>query len=418
VLFALACGVVLRRHAELRSSNRDERQPSKTTRQFAWPALCLILIGIVAVPELVKNANIEMIMGGTGRRIEVATTSPEDQTLDLDQEIGHMVAALAWQPNHVLGHAYLANLYMARCQQRLFDRLSGEMDTADPNQLWWFASPRYMSIRANEFKRSANLAGLKQLRETEEVASDLSRAYEHFLRSRTVCPFVPRVHFRMAVLEPLLAETRVDTDTHLARATKVASIRPDVLQNVGAVALMSGSRDKGLGWFRKCVECEQGISEELLSLAIPLTTPEEFVKAMQVTDPKILVSVAEERFASDELVLWRTVFAQEAIAVAEKNDQKDGVAARVIGDAYRLLGEPMTAIKSYARAVDEDKSNIDLRFALVVAYENAEMLGDAAREARICVNMMPDKSKYDRALKRIVRKLQKKGLASPRSKSR
>ncbi len=405
VLFSLACGIVWRRYAEL-NNDSDSHQ---LTRHFVWSAFFIVLIGIVAVPELVKNANIEMVMGGTGRRIEVATDSLESMPTDIDARIGRMVSALAWQPDHVLGQAHLANLYMARCQRDIYSRLLSEVgEDTNPSQLWWYASPRYLSIRANEMRRQGDVVGLERLQATAEVKNDLTQALTHFAISRAVCPFVPRVHFRLAVLEPLVLSAASDTEAHLSRGTRVASIRPDVLQNAGAVALMTGLRPEGLEWFRKCVACEQGVSEQLLSLAIPLTSPSEFLESVAIVDPQELIRVADENLQGDELEPWRTEFALRAIKLGNQSTAEDGAGAQAVGDAYTILGKPLQAISAYEMAIEQDKSNVEYRFRLAVAYEDQSMLREAVREIGICVRMMPEKSKYERMLKRVQRKLQRK----------
>ena len=400
ILFASIIGVVV-------GCAEQANVPGKDVRKFrlnyrAW-IIATILLGVFSVRELALRANVEYAMNWSSTKMEFSNASPYATEPRVTLEIAKLRRALALYPNHSYGQARLANLHLVKFRNLLFaDLVRLCDDKIPPDDCWSFTDLFNVSSRLRSEPSSS--ISRKHLVRTAAYRNHVLPAWKSLLASRSQNSFIPEVHYRMALLEPLVAPGANRTQFHLKRVVAIAPQDSEMLFNCGMVISQVGEREQSLEWIRRAAHLENNIPPYVAAFAKAYLSPEEFVKSVLPSDPDVLLDVIHRHFPDDQDRMWQVALGARAAELLNARilDEASAEDLYLIGLANFYSGKPQIACSYYEKAIMLQSGVAHWRLDYARSLEAIGETSSGLREAKLALRLKP---KWWKA-KQFVRKME------------
>ena len=441
LLFALLCGAVSGRAAELVKKGTSPGLLALRRGRFLSPALvALLLTGMVlGCLEIRRAAAVDVVM----RSIQFDGPPTEISIRDVEDSIKELETATQHRQDDAEAQKTLARLQILLYRLRAVEQYREGIDSdreqfeqreeepppaVDDLTLWEWTSlekSQYVMHRAIE---NNDLDVLEELRSTPLVEDHVRPALKHLLLARRSCPLLPEVHLLIAQLCGFVADPVTDR-IHLARLRQLAPSRPELLFQCGLLELQAARAELAAESWKRCLTISAGrpeyshFEEEILRIAGPeLATPGMIAKLLP-DDPKELVRLARDTFKrknegekqeeDDADAKVHDLLVQRAEELLEQIDLPPGEQYYLRGAVCELKGDFPQAIDNYRRAVELRYEEVPWRYELAVLLKKQGRIDEAHKEARLCALREPHKLEYRRLLEEInhTRSL---GTSSPR----
>ncbi len=376
----------------------NDRPPVVQAPRTAWllavPSLLVVacLAGPGLVGAVVAEPNWHRALA-QGRNL--FQRSVTDQATDLVPMIHDLSQVVAWQPNHALAHARLAEVHL-----RLFQQAQG------PNGL----DARHV--------RDAALASQFASREALDAwlttafgskREHLDRAFEHARLAVTLCPVQGAMYLRLAALTFLAGPDALSKDLCLQQAFQVRPRDGNVLFEIGQEAHLAGDSEQAFAFWQRSFQCGPRHQERLIRLLADQMSASAFMELFPLDLPAFARLEARYRQLrrTDDLTAALTAHAQTAGRLAAKLTDDAAVRAWLeAAQAYRELGDVDACVASLQQALSWDAANYDIHYALGSCLFQAKRYADAEKYLTWC----RQRRRHDETLRAMVDTIATQGL--------
>ncbi|MEM7315778.1 MAG: O-antigen ligase family protein, partial [Planctomycetota bacterium] len=373
ILVMCMIGVVLGSHRSLNSL-------PVTQSTAAGCLILLIFLGGIATREAFAHAGIERAMSNNAyRTFSPGSNSPVSLAI-LDEEIERLAAALELCPDHPTGHARLADMYLRRSRVRIYEQLSQQVDK---QSAWVLTSPEYLASRFHANDDPVVL--------DDAVAADLKAAEHHFLSSNWSCPLLPRVHYRLGLIQSILSDQPKDPLTGVKDCLSLVKMHSKLHLSGGSVAILTKDDEQAATWLRRGLVLGGEMSPGMLYLISREWSIDRFIERVLGEDIEVTWQFLRSSRSNEA---WRNALCQHLIQLVGNTPNGEGLSPAFrcyLADAHAMLGNTEEAEKLY-RSTFEKIARTDLiefRFSFAKLLYRKGRFGEAFEHTESCLEEMP-----------------------------
>lgn len=402
LLFALLCGAISGRAADLASQERS-----------GWSRRLLVLPRAGLLPTLLVTFLLGAILWGaletrcvavvetTLKNVRLTKSPSETSPAVLVDAIERLGVALKQREDDAEAQHRMATLWLHLYRARAYEQLREEMGSeSDDPRLWQATSQIVLHGRAHYFARSNLPSELQRLRNEPVVKDQLTPALEHLMLARRACPLLSDVHATIGELCGVLIDPAGD-EVHIERAQRLAPSDPDLLFRCGLLELQAGRTRSACDSWRKSLAAGDRHLNDILLLAGQQPSPVEMVDSVLPDSPLLLVRVARERYGAEEDIEIRRKLADRVERLIGEIGLPEEERHHLRSSASSLKGLYPEAIASLSRAVELRPEQADWRYELAVLLKDQGRIDEAHEQAKLCARMDPNNGKYRTLLKEI-----------------
>lgn len=368
----------------------NDRPPVMALPRVAWLLAIPALLGTAGLvgPGLLRAIVAEPIWHrALAHWQNLAERDPADQSAGLETVIEDLSQVVAWQPNHALAHARLAEAHLRRFQQVQGPSGMDARHVRDAAEASRFASPAALNAWLNQ------AFGVNR--------QHLDWALQHARKAVRLCPVQGRPYLHLAALTFLEGSGVPNKSLCLEQALAVRPLDGDILFEIGQEADLAGESERARAFWQQSFQCGGRHQERLIRLLANQWSADVFLKNFPVGLPAFTRLEARYRQLrrADDLKVVLMAHAQAAGRSAAKLTGPP--AAKVwleAAKAYEELGDVDACVTGLQQALRSDASNYEVHYMLGTCLFQAKRYAEAQEHLTWC----RQRKRHDETLRAMV----------------
>lgn len=401
LLFALICGAVSGRSAQITRQGRELDHPSPPHR-YAFVVLALLMLGLgwFGRSELKAASSVEQALRSV--RMDNALTSFTPN--QIRPHIESLELAVSDQVDNPELHRRLAELWIQLYRAETLELVRAKTAFDDPNdpRLYQLTLPMVLHQRFHFLNQVKLTDEMDRLRESNAVQENLIPAIKHLALSRMYCPLLPEVHSGLAQLCGVVGDPTED-QLHLERIRQLAPGNPDLLYASGLMEHHAGRVDLALACWKNCLTLSDRYLDNVLELADPWLARDDVVEKLLPDSPQLLVRLARQRYAEEAYTEVQRAMVARAANLLERVDLDEADRYYLQAAICVLNSEPESALECYAEAVRRRPDAFKWRFEYALLLQQQGQIQQAYEQALWCTKLAPKYRRHSQLLEEIRR---------------
>ncbi len=359
LLMAVLCGIVVAHSGREFRSGREQQSTRSRTRIVQRGFLCMCIVLFLAGSA---GYAWEMRLHRPKREIQSLFLQFEEWRFKESELSGEQIdeldrlidRGLRIAPRDPELHLFLAEVHIHKFRQAAARQvLENNPDVSDSAAAWQLTSLINLHGLLRNLQRANAQEELNKLLTSDSIQQHLVPAWEHLMIARGECPLLTKVHFRLALLDPVVGGDRAEAE-HLARVVRTHPQHRDMPYWAGFIALRSGNVEVCLSCWRESLQPPTRHEKEILNLVLAnghLTKRNAAI--LLPDDSELLLRVAQNYLSgSKQGQLRRHLILRARDAI--------GLSGRTQGEQHYLLAQIHLALKEYHLAQSNFEAAISL----------------------------------------------------------
>lgn len=389
VAMALLCGATSGTAAIFSAGGWSKllKVPRFLSYPIVWGPACFVGC-LVSTGELQKYAaSDEIVMA----ELEPQSVEECDIRLAMAQKL------LKQSPNDADLHLAAADILIDRFA--LQTRAAMEQSNIQFTPVETDAATSLMAIHSRLAKDDADVAG-RQLRALQTVQDNLEPAFEHALAARAASPLLPRAHFRLAQLEPLIEGTS-GTDS-IDRAAKLSHSDSEMNFKLGMLQLNLNNKEKAATLWARSTKVSNEQLGSVMQAAIGNLPTDVIANEILPEKPEVLVYTANFLGDTPAENRLRMALANRAIELTESSaEPRTADSEYTLARASLLVIQLDAALEHFKRAVEGRPNNLLWRYEYAVLLVEQGEKEEARKHLKWCIRLKPKDSRFRRLMRMI-----------------
>ena len=363
-------------------------------------SLPLLIAAVFGGIELHRAAAVEAIVAPAVRGEFAEERSDEV----LAAWINQANSAIALRADDANGHRALTDLWMQRYRLAMYRSLRQREPWRPEEDSWQAASLFNLHNTLRELAPDDRDGLVRQLRGDEGAQSLLTPAWQHAVRARAACPWLPQTYLMLASLAPFVGD-EPDSTIHLDKARQFAGGDPKLWYQIGVLEMAAGRTEAALDSWQHSLALSPQFEALILAEVWGTVPVETVLEQILPNEPEAqlrLVNRLSKTRADDarkvaEMVLVR-LDARPDSASNDSSSEQRANGRRIRATLLMTLERYEEAITEWQRALEFEPDRTDWRTALAQSLLAAGRRTDAYQEVVRCLRVEPE----SRALKKLL----------------
>ncbi len=334
--------------------------------------------------------------------------------------IDQAVVATAHRVDDADGHRALADLWIQRyriaTERSLLQQQPWLAEAEAGREEAWQASSLFnLHNTMRELQPDKRAEMVRQIRDDPGAQTLLTPAWQHAIRARDACPWLPQTYLTLAALSPFVGD-ETDSSVHLEKARQYAGGDPKLWYQIGLLEMAAGRTQAALDSWRQSLRLSPQYEALILAEILDTVAVEKIVKDVLPDEPgsrwRFVSLLRKTRPEDARKIAEITLREMDAEGSAELGPTAEIATRRSI--RARLLStveRHEEAVAEWQKALEKMPDKLAWRAELVDSLLAAGRPKDAYDQVVICVNAEPESARLQGMLKRTKAAMveQKKG---------